>query len=257
MLVFLTDIFDAPDKWEYKTKGSGEDNAIAVCVNILAATTPGSIASSLPVQAIGGGLTSRIIFVWAKKRHKRVTAPEKPDSKLKAAIIEDMIAMSRICGGYTMSPECFEMWDNWYQSYDEENAGRLAQDKAFKGWYSRKPLFLQKLAIVHTAMTSNSRIITWESMSRAIADLEEVEANMGKTFNAVGRSELSPDVDAVMSEIESRKAISETKLLQIVWRDVDARKFDTVIETAIRTGKVRRSFTAPDGAREIWYHWNY
>ena len=75
MLVFLTDIFDAPDKWEYKTKGSGEDNAVAACVNLLGATTPGSIASSLPVQAIGGGLTSRIMFVWAKGKQKRITAP--------------------------------------------------------------------------------------------------------------------------------------------------------------------------------------
>jgi len=32
---------------------------------------------------------------------------------------------------------------------------------------------------------------------------------MGKTFNAVGRSELSPDVDAVMSEIQIRKIVSE------------------------------------------------
>ena len=255
MLVFLTDIFDAPDKWEYRTKGSGEDSAVAAYVNLLAATTPDSIASSLPVQAIGGGLTSRVMFVWAKGRQKKVTAPEKPPKELQDKIIQDLIAISRITGPYTLSPTCFKAWDNWYQGYDEENAGRLAQDKAFRGWYSRKPLYIQKLAIINTAMQTSSRIIEWGAFAQAIADVEEVEQSMGNTFNAVGRSELSPDVNTVLVEIQTRKAVSEATLLQIMWRDVDAKKFDNVIETAIRTGKVRRDFSGPDGQRGVWYYW--
>ena len=255
MLVFLTDIFDAPDKWEYKTKGSGEDSAVAAYINLLAATTPGSIASSLPIQAIGGGLTSRIMFVWAKGRQKKITAPKKPSAKLKFKIIQDLVAISKITGPYKLSVDCFKQWDKWYQNYDEENAGRLAQDKAFRGWYSRKPLYVQKLALIHTAMESDSRIIEWSAFKKALSDIEEVEKNMGNTFNAVGRSEVSPDVDAIMMEIKSRKAVSEAVLLQIMWRDVDSKKFDNVITTAIRTGKVRRDFIGPDGARGVWYYW--
>ena len=56
-------------------------------------------------------------------------------------------------------------------------------------------------------------------------------------------------------EIKSRKAVSEAVLLQIMWRDVDSKKFDNVITTAIRTGKVRRDFIGPDGARGVWYYW--
>jgi len=255
MLVFLTDIFDAPSKWEYKTKGSGEDNAVAAYVNLLAATTPGSIASSLPVQAIGGGLTSRVMFVWANGRQKKVTAPEKPPKELEQAVLQDLIAISRIVGPFTLSDECFVAWDKWYQNYDEENAGRLAQDKAFRGWYSRKPLYIQKLAIINTAMLGGSRIVEWPAFAQALEDVEEVESNMGNTFNAVGRSELSPDVNTVLVEIKTRKSVSEAVLLQIMWRDVDAKKFDNVIETAIRTGKVRRDFVGPDGQRGVWYYW--
>ena len=255
MLVFLTDIFDAPSKWEYKTKGSGEDSAVAACVNLLAATTPGSIASSLPVQAIGGGLTSRIMFVWAKGRQKKVTAPEKPSKELEKKIISDLVAISRITGPYILSTECFTLWDEWYQSYDEENAGRLAQDKAFRGWYSRKPLYIQKLAVIHTAMKSNSTVVEWDAFVSAIKDIEDVEKNMGNTFNAVGRNELSPDVNTVLVEIKARKAVSEAVLLQIMWRDVDAKKFDNVIETAIRTNKIKREFQGPDGERGVWYYW--
>lgn len=255
MLVFLTDIFDAPDKWEYKTKGSGEDTTVAAYVNLLAATTPGSIASCVPVQAIGGGLTSRIMFIWAKGGGKKVTAPVKPAEEFTTKIIQDLVSISRIAGPYTMSDDCYNRWDRWYQAYDEESPTRLAPDKAFRGWYSRKPLYIQKLSIINTAMRGDSRIIEWDAVARAIKDIEEAESLMGKTFNAVGRSELSPDVDSVMTEIQIRGSVSEAKLLQIMWRDVDSKKFDNVIETAIRTGKVTRTFEGPNGERGIWYHW--
>jgi len=255
MLVLLTDLFDAPDKWDYRTKNSGQDATVAVCINLLAATTPDSIASSLPTQAIGGGLTSRIMFVWAAGKTKKVTAPPVPDAKLKLAIIQDLAAISRLSGEYEMSAECFRKWDAWYNAYEEEDPQRIAPDKCFRGWYSRKPLYLQKLALIHTAATTDSNIIEWSAFEAALEDVLEVESYMGRTFSAVGRSEVSPDVDAVMREIQSRKVISEKKLLQLVWRDIDAKKFDNVIETILRTGKVLRKFQGPEGARGIWYYW--
>ena len=255
MLVFLTDIFDAPDRWEYRTKNSGDDETVAAYVNLLAATTPDSIASSLPVQAIGGGLTSRIMFVWSPGGHKKITAPPVPDPGLREALIQDLATISRIVGGYVLSSDCYTKWDRWYQSYDEGAADRLATDKAFKGWYARKPLYLQKLALIHTAAINNGNIIEWRAFERALEDVIQVEGNMSRTFTAVGRSDVSPDVDAVMREIEVRKVISERKLLQIVWRDIDSKKFDNVIETIIRTGKVRRQFKGPNGERGVWYWW--
>jgi hypothetical protein len=255
MLVLLTDLFDAPDKWDYRTKHSGQDATVAVCINLLAATTPDSIASSLPTQAIGGGLTSRIMFVWASGKTKKVTAPPEPDPKLKLAIIQDLAAISRLSGEYTMSKDCFRQWDAWYTAYDEVAPHRIAPDKCFRGWYSRKPLYIQKLALIHTAVTTDSNVVEWPAFETAIADIEEVEIHMGRTFSAVGRSEVSPDVDAVMREIQSRGVIAEKKLLQLVWRDIDAKKFDNVIETILRTGKVVRKFQGPEGARGIWYYW--
>lgn len=256
MLVLLTDLFDAPDKWDYRTKNSGADATVAVCINLLAATTPDSIASSLPVQAIGGGLTSRIMFVWASGKTRKVTAPPEPDPELKIAVLQDLAAISRLSGEYVMSEDCFRKWDAWYTAYDEIDPHRLVPDKSFRGWYSRKPLYLQKLALIHTAACTDSTVIEWSAYEAALKDVEEAEQHMGRTFSAVGRSEVSPDVDSVMREIEVRKVVSEKKLLQLVWRDIDAKKFDNVIDTILRTGKVLRKFKGPDGARGVWYYWN-
>ena len=66
---------------------------------------------------------------------------------------------------------------------------------------------------------------------------------MSKTFRAVGRSAITADVDLVMTIIKEHGVISEAKLMRIVWRDIDATKFDNVINTAIKTGLVQRKFS--------------
>jgi len=256
MLVLLTDLFDCEElPWKYKTKSSGTNVAPAVFLNLLAATTPESLASSLPSSAIGGGLTTRMIFIWASGKTKKIAIPEDPPQELKEALIHDLSIISRIAGEYEFSPECRQTWIDWYETYDERSPRRICKDPAFHGWYSRKPMFIKKLAIIMAAAKSNARTIEWSHMEEAIDLLEEAELRMGKTFSAIGRSEITSDVDLIMSIVQQHKIISEKALLHMVWRDMDARKFDNVIDTAIRNGSVARKFFAPDGTQGIYYVW--
>ena len=41
--------------------------------------------------------------------------------------------------------------------------------------------------------------------------------------------------------------------MTIIWRDIDDSKFGNVIETLIKTGKVKRQFAGPKGEKGIWY----
>jgi len=76
MLVLLTDLFDSQDlPWKYRTKSSGSNTIPSVFINMLGATTPESLASCLPPSAIGGGLTSRILFVFAHEKTKKIPIP--------------------------------------------------------------------------------------------------------------------------------------------------------------------------------------
>lgn len=256
MLVLLTDLFDCEElPWKYKTKSSGSNIAPAVFLNLLGATTPESLASCLPPSAIGGGLTTRMIFVWASGRTKRVPIPENPSQPLKEALIHDLSVISRIAGAYEFSPTCRQEWINWYNSYDERSPRRICRDPAFNGWYSRKQMFIQKLAIIISASRSNSLVLEWETFEEAIDYLEEVELRMGKTFSAIGRSDITSDVDLIMSIVQQHKVISEKALLHMVWRDIDSKKFDNVIDTAIRNGSVERRFHSPKGEPGIYYVW--
>ncbi len=257
MLVLLTDLFDCQElPWKYRTKNSGNNTIPSIYLNLMGATTPESLASCLPSTAIGGGLTSRILFIWADRRAKKCSRPEESPRvlELKKKLPADLYSISRIVGQYDFSNEAGKKWDEWYNAYEELDPDRLCKDPAFNGWYSRKPMYLLKVALACAASESDRRILEWRHIERAMLEIQEVEKSMGIVFKAIGKSSVTSEVDTVMQLIRTRKYVTEKDLLSMVWRDLDSDKFDNVITTAIRTGKVKRQFRGPNGETgEIWY----
>lgn len=258
MLVLLTDLFDCQElPWKYRTKNSGSNIIPSIYLNLLGATTPDSLASCLPSTAIGGGFTSRVLFVWADKKAKKVAKPEDSPriQELKSKLCQDLYLISRIIGQYTFSPEADKKWNDWYNAYEELDPDRLCRDPAFNGWYSRKPTYILKLAIVCAAAESDKTILEWRHIEQSIRELGDIEIQMGIVFKAIGKSTVTSEVDLVMQIIKARKSISEKALMSLIWRDVDAQKFDNVIQTAIRTGRVKRAYRGPNGeSNDIWYY---
>jgi hypothetical protein len=256
MLTALTDLFDCPDDWSSRTRHGKSNKIINPWVNLLAATTPDSLASSLPASAVGGGLTSRIMFIWADKKKKSVAIPfmTEEELKLKERLEKDLFRISRISGNYTMTSECIKKWTVWYDLFDEDESGeRICKDKSFSGWYSRKPTYIIKIAMLRAAAEYSKLVIEWHHVEEAIEAIREVEYSMGNAFKAIGKSEISAEVDNVLQIIREAKCISEKVLMTRIWRDIDAQKFQNVIDTLIKTGKVVRTYKGPNEETGVWY----
>lgn len=260
MIVTLTDLFDCKSRpFKYRTKHSGSNTIPLPYLNLLAATTPESLANSLPSIAIGGGLTSRIIFIWAANKGKKVDVPEiaPGHEDYMEKLVRDLSVIARISGGYNYTQESREWWRDFYNKFDERDPGRACKDPSFTGWYSRKPLFLLKLGTILAASRDNHLDVTADDLQRAKDLLEESEQHMGNAFAAVGRSEVTADVDLLRKIIERQGSISEKQLRRMVWRDMDDKKFTNVIDTIVKGGDAKRAYTNPKdpAIREIWYHW--
>ena len=258
MLVMLTDLFDAQEiPFKYRTKHSGSNDIPSVYLSMLAATTPESLASSLPPTAIGGGLTSRMMFVWADKRAKKCSRPEKTArvTALEADLVSDLHLIAIMDGTYEFTEECGKQWDDWYNAYEELDPRRVCKDPSFNGWYSRKPMYILKIATIIAASRSSQMVMRWEYIEKAMEYIATIESTMNLVFRAVGRSSITTDVDELMKIVAQRKFVKEKDLMSMTWRNLDARTFDNAINTAIRTGAVKRAFTSPTGETgEIWYY---
>ncbi len=253
MLTTLTDLWDCPDKWKYRTKGAGTDNLQRVFLNLIGATTPDSIANCIPASASGTGFTSRIIFCFADKKHIKVPEPVETDEiiRLKDVLIKDLDIISRMTHEYTFSDEGRLFWHKWYNEYDDLDPERICQDNMFNGWYERKPTFILKLSLICAASKGHLTHIDSEHIIEAIKFIEESEHCMDSSFRVVGRSEIAAEVDLVLSLIEAYGTMTEQELMRLVWKDIDAGKLGNVMSTAVKSGKITRTTTAND----LVYKW--
>lgn len=266
MIVLLTDLFDCKARpYRYRTKHSGSNKIESPFLALHAATTPESLASALPAKAIGGGLTSRIIFPWAEDKDKKVPIPgvttwEELQSyrkenaeiqKIKEMLVSDLDVINRLSGSYNYTKESYDWWNNWYNNYDERDPKRICKDTSFKAWYSRKPLFILKLGMILASTKRNTMTVTSDEFIEALGHIEEVERGMENAFVAVGKSDIAAEVSMVEKIIKQEGRIEEKYIRQRTWRDIDDIKFDNVIKTIIKKGVVKRSYEA----QSIWYNW--
>lgn len=254
MIVFLTDVYDAEDDlpWAHKTKHSGSSQIVGPYMTIVAATTPESLASSLPSNAVGGGFVTRVLFIWAGGRDTKVAIPEDLFGELTVKLQLDLAVISSLSGEFTFNPESKEWWIDWYNNRLEDDfTRRICKEKSFAGWYSRKHVHLLKIATCLSACRGNTKFVEIQDFERGLKLLEEMEKVMGNSFSALGRSEVSIEVDTVATIIESYGIITEHDLMALVWKDMDSIKFENVINTVIKRGLAVREFQRQPGSNSI------
>jgi len=258
MLITLTDLFDCKQRpFTYRTRHAGDAIIASPWLNLLAATTPSSLANCLPAQAVGGGLTSRMLFIWAECGGAKQPEPEETKEviELKELLIYDLSMIRKITGEYKFSDASRKWWYKWYDEYEQLDPDRLCKEPSFSGWYSRKQMFILKLGMILTASMHDKPVVEVAEFEKALTMLEEVELTMANTFVAVGRSELASDISDVTKIIKAHERISEKALMNLVWKNMDVQRFDPVITTIIKKGDAKREFKGPDGKSGIWYLW--
>jgi len=190
LMAALCDWYDCHNRWVYDTVSRDKEEIVGVWVNLLAGTTPDSLQSSLPLEAIGGGLTSRIIFVYADKKEKLVIIPtvSEKEIKLQQALVHDLEQVALLSGAFTMTDDFISGYTEWCI---EAEKNPPFHDKRFDGYCGRRRNHLISLAMVCSASRGNSMILDSVDLERASKLLTEVEQTMGLVFRGIGKSDIS------------------------------------------------------------------
>ncbi len=204
MVGFLTDIFDCPGEWKHETKGTGTNLIRAPFFNLLACTTPDDLARKMSINAVGIGLTSRVIFVYEDTPRIRDPIPTltADQQALIELLTEDLGTISQIRGEYKFdSPETKESYSKWYR--DHLINPNPTGDPRLSGFYERKHIHWLKTAMCMAAAESDELVLTQYHMDRAMMALELVEPNMIHVFAGVGRNPLHADLNEMLGEVLS------------------------------------------------------
>lgn len=257
MINLYITLWDGRSSFEKVTKMSGNDTIEAPWINMIGCTTPHWIADNMPAATVGGGFTSRCVFVYGDKKETLIALPDEftnPDhEEYQRKLVNDLEHMAvNLLGPYNI-PEETRVWiREWYRVlWTEKN--KLLDDDRLEGYLARKQTHMLKLALVLSASRGDSHEIALEDVALANTMLEETEKNLDKVFSRIGRTEDSLQAERFITFIQRQGKVSYAVAFKHIHSHFpDFRDFEGILEGAIRSGQVKMQFSGtpfmgPDG----------
>ena len=202
------------------TKTQGSDEVVNPWVNIVACTTPAWIAGNFPEYMIGGGFTSRCIFVYAEEKRRYVAYPSehlpKEFLEMRRKLIADLERISLLAGPYSIDSEAIKWGEQWYENHYKNRPPHLNNER-FGGYIARKQTHVHKLAMVLAASRRDELVIKLEELQAADQLVSALEVMMPKVFAHIGRTEVSKQMEQLLSTIRAHGEIDQTELHKAVF----------------------------------------
>lgn len=237
--------------WRRQTKTQGATVIHNPWLNIIGCTTPAWLKDNLPEVFIGGGLASRILFVYADKKRQLVAYPgdhiEESSFKEEAEnLYTDLQQIASLRGEYQLHPAA-KRWGNiWYEKHWTGERPSHLQSERFNGYYARKQTHLHKTAMVLAASKRNELIILEEDLIEADTLITSLEDNMLKVFASIGLSpEAKKTTDLVALIKSSKTGIPYQTLWRMCFSTMTGKEFEDAISDARKAGYIK--FTQPQG----------
>lgn len=257
-LANLTDWYDSKDDWEYETVSRGKDSLQGLCLNLMGGTAPDWIQSMIPQEALGGGFTSRIIFVVEEVKRKIV--PEHSithaEKKLQLALSNDLERIALLSGEIQFTDDAKAHYVNWYITQDMNMSNKImpVADHRFAGYCERRATHLRKLMILCSASRGDDLTITKDDFDRAVSFLTGAEEQMSKTFGGLGRAKNSEMLQQVLDHIKLMKTTTRQEVMRKFYRDIDLDAYLKIEETMERHMKVIQTKHVPT-VGQVMYTW--
>jgi len=249
LLAYLTSWYDSRYIWTRRTKHQGVDKITGMCFNMLASTAPSWLPHILTKESVGGGFTSRCIFIVEERKGKTVINPNiiRPDLKLRDALVHDLEIIQIMSGEYKYSDGAQQLADNWYAEQEKQiGAGKyIVGDGTLDGYVSRRPTHIKKIGMAISSSRSSDLIVTEEDFNRALELLLKAEINMPLVFGGVGRARYAAETDEVLRFIRKRGTVRRSEILRTFIRDIDDTSLDSVMRVLITIKSVRTKERLP------------
>lgn len=224
------------------TKNSGKDKIVNPWVNIIGCTTPSWIAGNFPEYMIGGGFTSRCVFIYEEKKRQYVPYPDevvpKDFQETRSKLIHDLELISMMFGEYKID-ENARIWGRaWYRKHWERPPSGLTGDQ-FNGYLARKQTHLHKLAMVLSASSSDHLIIRAEHLESAAGIMSAIEADMPRVFARIGQNEITRGSTEILYMVERHPGISQSDLYTSMFRTLSYKDFVDALAGCINSLQIR------------------
>lgn len=241
----LVDLWDGQlTQWGHATKTSGTTDIKNPWLNIIGCTTPSWLKAHFPEHLIGGGLTSRIIFVFGDAKRKLSAYPDEffADSDYKTLeknLVEDLCQIGSMVGEFKMAPDAREWGRKWYENHwKAERPSHMASDR-YGGYLARKQTHIHKLAIILSSAKSNNMTISKEDLEESALLLESTEPHMLKVFESIGVVDEAKHMNEILSFVRAHGFLTADQLWRHVMNIMNQKDFEEALKSAVRGGLLK------------------
>jgi hypothetical protein len=243
MINILIDLWDGRDAFVKMTKMNGNDTVEAPWVNMIACTTPSWLEANVPEYMIGGGLVSRMVFVYAEKKHKFVAYPgfdvPKDHAGLKQKLIADLVKMAALKGPFEMTKEAIHFGRVWYQQHWEKKPANMDDDR-YGGYLSRKQAHVHKLAMVLAASRGDTLVLEPEDLATALTMVSALEEQMPQVFKKIGRTEDALHSDRFIAFCKKKGTVPYAEAYRYIHSHFPGfRDFEDMVKGCIQSKQLR------------------
>jgi len=212
---FCIKMWDCPNRFEYRTRNKGMSEINYGHLSLLGGATIHTLRESLPIQSLGDGFSSRVIFVYEDIIPPAVPRPVqlKGFKKIEQDLIQHLQTLANLKGEVIISQEAGEFFDEEYIRFRRESRHEESQ---FVAYASRRDKHLLKVAMCLMAAEGEGMTIETHHLQGAKILLEEIEAKMQTVFDRIVMTEVGALTEAVLAAIRNagREGISRVNLLK-------------------------------------------
>lgn len=243
----LTDIWDTPDVFMTGSRQWAGKVIHGISLNVLGGSAPEWLSKSIPADAVGGGFTRRVNFVFASKK---VTVTSNGHlnpltmTQMKNDLVSDLRWMSHIKGEFKIDTPVLALLDAYYNASIPDEF----DDAASSGYISSKPAHAMKLAMVQSVSRGDDMIINEVDWRNATEMVEEAQEGMKIVFRAIGSSNFVLASDKIIRFLEHKRLnpspthqATRGDLMKILWQDLNGTgELDLILGMLIEAGLVRQ-----------------
>lgn len=242
----LTNVWDGQEEpFRRTTRKDGDTVVKNPWLNLIGCTTPAWLKQYFPDVMVGGGLTSRIIFVYGSQKQRLVAYPGlaiAPDTfaEEEALLLHDLKQIAELQGEYKLTDEAISWGEDWYSRHNLGDKPAHLTSGRFDGYLSRKQAHIHKLAMVLAAAARNELVVTSHDLQLAETQITGLESTMVQVFESIGVQQGAKVTSEVLTVIKNHRKIDYISLFKQLMKTLDQKSFVESVKAALDSGLVDR-----------------
>lgn len=241
----LVDLWDGQlGTWDRRTRSQeGRVKIVNPWINVMGCTTPSWLSENFKESMIGGGLTSRVVFVYGDTKRRLVAYPSEEIqadiySDEAKRLVDDLRIIAEMKGAYELSPDAIAWGTTWYAKHWEKRPEHMVSER-YGGYIARKQTHIHKLAIVLAAAARNELVITKTDLELSDKMMTGLEASMAKVFQSIGVGDNSKFVLETLAYIRAYGEISDKVLWRFMLPIMGPKDYMDAIAAGVKAGYIR------------------